>query len=215
MTWSLFLHTLLLAGLLWLFSENEEYTPAPEENRLVVRPLAVAPRPEPPELKAGNETAAPEPLPPQPAPVEEKPVSPTSPLPPPAGHEAPRAKSKPPEFLLPEADYPTHQPISVAGASGQDPINLKGESESADRPALPYYHPSVTLEGRTGRDWILVRFEVAANGTFKVEMLDGTGDIHQDARVLNVLRRWKWLPMRIDGQTYPSVEVIRLYRHEV
>ena len=73
----------------------------------------------------------------------------------------------------------------------------------------------MTLHGADGREWILVRFEVEANGTSKVEMLEGTGNIHQDARVLNVLRRWKWLPMKIDGQTYRSIEIVRLYRKDL
>lgn len=131
----------------------------------------------------------------------------------PSGRTSPPAP-KSPQLLIAEPDYPTYQ--KDAGTNeGRDAMSLDGESEAKDRPAVPYYHPAAQLEGKSGRDWIVARFEVEANGTFKVEMLEGTGDIHQDARILNVLRRWKWLPLRIDGQTHRSVEVIRLFRHDL
>ena len=117
--------------------------------------------------------------------------------------------------LLSEPGYPTHEASPDQDGPGDDPVDSEGIKQGKDRPAIPYYKPTISLEEQTGERQILVRFEVAENGTCRVEMLEGTGDIHRDARVLNVLRRWKWLPMRIDGQTYPSVEVLRFYRRDL
>jgi outer membrane biosynthesis protein TonB len=225
-SWSLLVHSFLfLALLLGIVLQSDELPPA-DESKVVVRPMELI-RPEKPSMQAGS-LAQPEPNP-EPSPTD--PPVPTQPLPKPlndspepmAPHPAPSDKTDPaaaangePQFLIETPEYPTYQPNNDGqGTSGADSVNLKGEASLKDRPAVPYYHPAVTLEGVVGRDWILVRFEVEANGTFKVEMLEGTGNIHQDARVLNVLRRWKWLPMQIDGQQYRSIEVVRLYRRDV
>jgi len=98
--------------------------------------------------------------------------------------------------------------------AGNSPIDIHGQSESRNRPAIPYYHPPVTLKGHTDKDWILVKFEVEKNGTFQVEIVEGMGNIHQDARALQRLKRWRWIPMMIDGETYASVELVRLFKQD-
>ena len=104
-----------------------------------------------------------------------------------------------------------------AGASetGSGPVRALGEDSGQDRPALPYYHPAVTLTGMSDRSFILVKFNIEANGRFEVEILEGTGNIHHDARALHVLKRWKWLPMRINGENLASVEIVRLFRKDI
>ena len=224
--WSALIHlTLLMAVLLLLLGQRPHNAPPTEASTVVVRPMKVAEPPERPELVAGDSSQASEPEPEpesEPEPAEPEPEQPqpalaTEPsLSSPVGPSSTSSKKPPaPQFLIEEPNYPTHQKAPAQSAPGDDPINLKGDEKAKDRPALPYYHPSIPLEGRSAKEWILVRFEVEANGTFKVEMLEGTGNIHQDARVLNVLRRWKWLPMKINGETYRSVEVVRLYRRDV
>lgn len=97
-------------------------------------------------------------------------------------------------------------------SAGDGPVDLPGDNFSGDRHAKPYYHPRVVIPGSSDRDYILVRFEVQSNGVFDAEIVEGTGDIHADARALKILRRWKWLPMIIDGEKVRSVEILRLNR---
>lgn len=99
--------------------------------------------------------------------------------------------------------------------NGSGPNEQAGGLDQRNRQAVPYYHPAVSLEGVVHKEWILVKFTIEANGRFEPEILDGTGDIHRDARVLQSLRKWRWLPMRIDGQDLPSVEVVRLFKREL
>ncbi|MCA9777621.1 MAG: hypothetical protein KC800_12920 [Candidatus Eremiobacteraeota bacterium] len=224
--WSALIHlSLLIVFLLLLLGQRPHQAPPTEASTVVVRPMKVAEPPERPELVAGDSSQASETAPvPEPA-LAEPETEPEQPQPAlaeepslsiPAGPSSTSTKkASAPQFLIEEPNYPTHQKAPAQSAPGDDPIHLKGNEKSKDRPALPYYHPSIPLEGRSAKEWILVRFEVEANGTFQVEILEGTGNIHQDARVLNVLRRWKWLPMKINGETYRSVEVVRLYRRDV
>ena len=216
--WSALLHVFLMGGILLLWLLGPEGVEP--QQRSTVRPMKVVARPELPKMVAGDgsieASTEPEPLvPPQTPPAPQQQTVQAGKLPNTAVSAGPKKKEAEPRPLLSEPNYPTHQVKPPGqGGPGNDPINSDGEKKGKDRPAIPYYKPTISLEDQTGQHQILVRFEVAVNGTCKVEMLEGTGDIHRDARVLNVLRRWKWLPMRIDGQTYPTVEVLRFYRHD-
>ena len=229
---SFFIHLCLLCLLLLGSILLEPADSIDKGEEVTVRPMELN-RPSRPDLRAGEisldetetlsqptEQPSPEPLdlPTEPLASTPETVSTEPPSQPPSSEPTTRndGGSQKPRFLISSPDYPTYQPDGKGQERpGDDPYHLKGESTSKDRPAIPYYHPTVTLHGADGREWILVRFEVEANGTSKVEMLEGTGNIHQDARVLNVLRRWKWLPMKIDGQTYRSIEIVRLYRKDL
>jgi outer membrane biosynthesis protein TonB len=222
--WSLLIHFLLLLALLLGLMQSYSPEVVPEDVTVQVRRMELA-RPEKPRMEAGADSAfQPQPASISPA-VTESDSAPApakdqlNPKAPPVAEQElvknERSQAKP-QFLISGPDYPTYQPGGdKESPMGEDALNLKGQTAARDRPAIPYYHPAVTLEGANGREWILVRFAVEANGTFDVEILEGTGNIHQDARALNVLRRWRWLPMQIDGETYPTVEVVRLYRRDI
>ena len=215
--WSVLLHVVLLVGILLLLALTSGDDP---ESTVTLRPLKIVTRPELPKMVAGDgsKEAASQPqsvLPPPAPPSPKQRSAPAKELPQTARSAAPKEKESAPRPLFSEPNYPTHEAKPNSGGPGEDPIDAEGTKKGKDRPAIPYYKPTISLEEQTGQQQILVRFEVAENGTCKVEMLEGTGDIHRDARVLNILRRWKWLPMRIDGQTYPSVEVLRFYRRDI
>jgi len=215
--WSVLIHAVLLVGVLLLLAFASDNG---AESAVLLRPMKIVTRPELPKMVAGDGkkelVAQPDPVLPPPAPASPKEETASAPaLSPTAPSSAPKEKLVDPRPLLSEPSYPTHEARPNQGGPGHDPVDSDGEKKGKDRPAIPYYKPTISLEEQTGEQQILVRFEVAENGTCRVEMLEGTGDIHRDARVLNVLRRWKWLPMRIDGRTYPSVEVLRFYRRDL
>ena len=219
------LHIALLACLLLVFFRQSPTQTPPEQAQIIVRPLKVAKKPKLPQIVPG--LAVEEAMPTssqahESSPAAAQKLSPSqaeAPPEPPA--QAPRPKSRPlsPQLLLPEPNYPT-RPSKERSMSAEDPdtgsgpVRAPGEDLGEDRPALPYYHPAVTLTGMSDRTFILVKFDIEANARFEVEILEGTGNIHLDARALHVLKRWKWLPMRINGENLASVEIVRLFRKD-
>ena len=208
--------------------------------KITMRPVRITPKTQAAKMVAGvvagkpsAESAAEDVLPPA-RPKTEKTASAA---PPPPQKQAqrkarPRPKAHPKKaFSLVGSgttSYPTHRKTDEAEAPSADtalpvsspteiplgdgPVDIDGEEATGDRMAKPYYHPKVTIPGRHGKEYIVVRFQVEASGVCDAEILEGTGDIHADARALVILRRWKWLPMIIDGEKLRSIEIIKLNR---
>lgn len=217
---SLTLHVAFLLGFFLLWPEPPSLA-EPARTLVKARQVKVEEKPKTPKLQAGASKSEPIPQPVVQPELERKPpaTAPTKPVAPPS--KKPRSSKKSgPQLLLPEPDYPTaprterSMQADAPAPEGPDVINLVGTEDSPNSPAVPYYHPTVTVVGTSSRDWILVEFQIERNGVFRVQMLEGTGDIHRDARALNTLRRWKWIPRKINGERVASVEVIRLYKRE-
>jgi protein TonB len=65
------------------------------------------------------------------------------------------------------------------------------------------------LAEQATRDFVRVRFQIAADGSFSVVLRGSTGSGEVDARVLEAARRWRWKPALRDGEPVSSTETIR------
>ena len=82
-----------------------------------------------------------------------------------------------------------------------------------EEPARPIYHPAVVIDGWRDEQWLTVRFDISANGRFRVTLLEGTGDPALDALALDILRQWRWEPRKVKRRPTPSTEILRLKRN--
>jgi protein TonB len=73
--------------------------------------------------------------------------------------------------------------------------------------------PEVSEEAAAAaaRERATVRFEIAADGTFAVALVDSTGSRSVDQAVLRAARRWKWQPALDNGAPVAST-VVRGFR---
>lgn len=194
---SLGLHLLLLMLALLIWRPPPSPTAPAQAEQLTIRPVKLAAAPQ-----RTVPARAPDPIPAVhrswPKPAEKKIV------------ETPgqgESKKSPPKktMTLPKPNYPVRIPEKRPPGGG-------GEKLPDNAPAVPTYHPSVTLVDAPHTEWILARFQLEVDSSFEVEILEGSGDGVTDARALLVLKTWRWLPKRVDGEFVPSVEVVRLYR---
>ena len=71
--------------------------------------------------------------------------------------------------------------------------------------------PNITQEQavRATASSVRVRFAIAADGSFEVELLSSSGDGEVDEAILAAARRWRWKPALRDGQPVSSGQKIR------
>ena len=193
---SLLLHFLLLCFLIAVFGEAQEnkLPPSPE---LEVRSVKLRTR-------GPARKAEPAPLE-RPLPTRAQAV--TQPAAKPAAAVEKKSPRAPQKVALPKPSYPVRIATKRAKSGGSGPL-------PKDSPAVPTYHPAVTLTDAYYIDSILVRFYIEPDSRFEVEILQGTGDGVLDARTVVALKRWKWMPKREGGQYVSSIETVRLWRVE-
>jgi protein TonB len=174
------------------------------------------PAPAPPSETASPQEAAPVPPPPEPAaepPPEPMPepaqeparAAPETPPPPPKP-QAPRrqaaAKAATPAAPAQQAAPSAPAPTATATASG----GLTG--------ARAIYQPTPEIpESLRHRNVELVataRFQVAANGSARVELIGPTSDQELNRSLLETLQKWRFFPAMEQGKAVASVIDIRI-----
>lgn len=74
--------------------------------------------------------------------------------------------------------------------------------------AEPTHDPRPTiseeLAAKATASFVLVRFIIAADGSFEVVLLNSSGSSEVDEAVLDTARRWRWTPRLRDGVAIAS-----------
>jgi len=203
--WTLPLALVLAALWLGLFASLLSMGRPPEqppqqtiEAQLVTLPPPPAP-PAPPEVKP---PPPPPPPVPEPAPVPKPPPVAKQPPPPPPRPEPPRRQAEPPKVETP--------PPAVAPAPPAPVRPLTGGQMGA----RAIYKPMPTIPDDIRRqafnDVAVARFEVAPDGSAKVELVQPTHNPGLNRLLLDTLKTWRFFPAMANGQPVASALEIRI-----
>jgi periplasmic protein TonB len=153
---------------------------------------AVEPPPEPmPEPQPAVEPAKAAPEPPPPA----KPPAPRRQAPPKAAQQPPAAAAQP---APPVAPSPASAAPASSGLTGARAI-------FKPMPEVPE-----ALRRRNLELVAMARFQVAANGSAKVELIEPTSDPELNRSLLETLQKWRFFPAMEQGKAVASVIDIRI-----
>jgi protein TonB len=205
---ALLLSALALAAFLWFLSGSRYTPPPPPAVQVDVIELPTPPSAETapaPELEP--EPPAPPMVEPEPAPPPpEQVVEPTPPPPPPKPTPRPKVQATklPPTTAAPPqtAVAPQTPPPSAAPAGG----NTMGPR------ALYQPKPEIPEELRHHRlDLVAVaRFQVAANGSTQVELIEPTPEPLLNRALLEILVKWRFFPALEGGRPVASTIDVRI-----
>jgi protein TonB len=156
-----------------------------------------------------------------PAPAAE--VAPQPAPPPPARKVVPAARSKPEPVRRPTAPTPTAPPVTPetetgeASTTAQTPsaaTATRGASLGGSMSARALYRPLPEVpESLRHRDVELLavaRFQVAADGSAQVELVEPTSEPALNQSLLAMLRTWRFFPALEDGRPVVSTIDIRI-----
>ncbi|MBV8534771.1 MAG: TonB family protein [Alphaproteobacteria bacterium] len=173
-----------------------EQPPQPTiEAQLVTLPPPPAP-PAPPETK-------PEPPPPPPPPVPEPAPKPPPVVkqPPPPRPELRRAPTPPKEETPPPVAAPAPPPPTRAPTGGQ----MGARAIYKPMPTIPD-----DLRRESFNDVAVARFQVAPDGSAKVELVQPTHNPGLNRLLLDTLKTWRFFPAMLNGQPVASALEIRI-----
>jgi periplasmic protein TonB len=206
---ALLLSALSLAAFLWFLS-GSRYTPPPPP--AVQVDVIELPAPPPPET-----APPPEPEPPPPSAVEPEPEPPPPPLeqvleptpeapPPPPPKPTPRPKvqvAKPPPTTKPPPQTAVAPPAPSAAPAGGNTMGPR---------ALYQPKPDIPEELRHHRLELvaIARFQVAANGSTQVELIEPTPEPTLNRALLETLKKWRFFPALLSGQPVASTIDMRI-----
>jgi periplasmic protein TonB len=209
---ALLLSALALAAFLWFLSGPRDQPSRPPAVEMDVIEL---PAPAPPQAA----TVPPEPEPPPPPAVEPEP-EPPPPQPEQAIEPTPEAPPPPPPKPVPrprvQAAKPpptTAPPPQTAVAPPPPPSAAAAAGGSTMGPRVLYQpKPEIPEELRHHRlDLVAVaRFQIAANGSAQVELVEPTPEPSLNRALLDTLKKWRFFPALENGKPVVSAVDIRI-----
>jgi protein TonB len=205
--WTLPLALVLAALWLSLFASLLSMGRAPEQKPQPAIEAQLVTLPPPPAPPAPPETKPPPPMPPPPPPVPEIAPQPKPPPvakrpPPPRPRPEPRPAPTPPkEETPPPVAAPAPPPPTRAPTGGQ----MGARAIYKPMPAIPD-----DLRRQSFDDVAVARFEVAPDGSAKVELMQPTHNPGLNRLLLDTLKTWRFFPAMANGQPVASAIEIRI-----
>ncbi len=205
---ALLLSALALAAFLWFLS-GPRYTPPPPP--AVQVDVIELPAPPPPQAET---LPPPEPEPPPPPDVEPEPPSPQESVVEPTREAPPPPPPKPaprPRVQVAKPEPPTTPPPQTAVAPPPPSAAPAGGNTMGPR-ALYQPKPEIPEELRHHRlDLVAVaRFQVAANGSTQVELIEPTSEPGLNRVLLDTLKKWRFFPALESGKPTAATIDIRI-----